>query len=73
MLFFIFPVIATYNEPVRGWTDNIYGPTGVIVGAGTGVLRVMNADQEAVANMVPADLVVNSLIVAAWKTFENFR
>lgn len=68
-----FLVIATYNEPIRGWTDNIYGPTGVIVGVGTGVLRVINIDKEAVANMVPVDLVVNALIVTAWKTFENFK
>lgn len=66
-------VIATYKEPVRGWSDNIYGPTGVIVGAGTGVLRVVLSDSETVANMVPVDMTVNGLIAAAYKVSENYK
>ncbi|GBP78155.1 Fatty acyl-CoA reductase wat [Eumeta japonica] len=30
-------VISTHEEPVRGWTDSLYGPTGLLVGIGTGV------------------------------------
>lgn len=33
-------VIPTYKEPVVGWIDNMYGPTGIIVGVGAGLLRV---------------------------------
>lgn len=65
---FFISVIATYNEPIRGWSDNVYGPTGAIVGAGTGVIRVLQVDGKRVANMVPVDLVINSLIAVAWKT-----
>lgn len=68
-----FSVIATYKEPIRGWSDNIYGPTGVIVGAGTGVLRVIQSDEETVANMVPVDMAVNGLIAAAYKISQNFK
>ncbi|KAL0273819.1 UNVERIFIED_CONTAM: hypothetical protein PYX00_006400 [Menopon gallinae] len=66
-------VVATYKEPIRGWSDNIYGPTGVIVGAGTGVLRVIQGDTNNDANLVPVDMVVNGLIAAAYRVSENFK
>lgn len=59
-------VISTYIEPVRGWIDNLYGPTGVAAGAGTGVLRSIHCDGSVHANVVPADLTVNALIACAW-------
>ncbi|XP_050339346.1 fatty acyl-CoA reductase wat-like isoform X1 [Bactrocera neohumeralis] len=59
-------VISTYRDPVCGWIDNFYGPTGAIAGAGTGVIRTLRCDPRAVANMVPVDLCVNSIIAAAW-------
>nr|XP_018907044.1 PREDICTED: putative fatty acyl-CoA reductase CG5065 [Bemisia tabaci] len=61
-------VITTYREPVRGWIDNLYGPVGLIVGAGTGVLHTYHATPELVTDMVPVDLTVNSLIATAWQT-----
>ncbi|XP_052862394.1 fatty acyl-CoA reductase wat [Anopheles cruzii] len=66
-------VIATYQEPVPGWIDNFYGPTGVIAGAGTGVLRTLRADPTKVANMVPVDLCVNGIISSAWDVGERNR
>ncbi|XP_037947415.1 fatty acyl-CoA reductase wat-like [Teleopsis dalmanni] len=59
-------VISTYRDPVCGWIDNLYGPTGAIAGAGTGVIRSLRCDPRAVANMVPVDLCVNSIITASW-------
>ncbi|XP_048264956.1 fatty acyl-CoA reductase wat isoform X2 [Bombus terrestris] len=59
-------VISTYQEPVRGWIDNLYGPTGVAAGAGTGVLRSIHCDGSIEANVVPGDLTVNALIACAW-------
>lgn len=61
-------VIATYNEPVRGWIDNVYGPTGLLVGAGTGVLHTYMGDQNMQTDMVPVDLTANALIATVWKT-----
>ncbi|ETN61391.1 hypothetical protein AND_006947 [Anopheles darlingi] len=66
-------MIATYQEPVPGWIDNFYGPTGVIAGAGTGVLRTLRADPTKVANMVPVDLCVNGIISSAWDVGERNR
>ncbi|KAF4530067.1 hypothetical protein B566_EDAN018300, partial [Ephemera danica] len=64
-------VLATWKEPVSGWIDNVYGPTGVVVGAGLGILRTLHADKDAVADLVPVDLAVSCLIATAWDTAVN--
>nr|XP_032525853.1 fatty acyl-CoA reductase wat-like isoform X1 [Danaus plexippus plexippus] len=60
-------VVGTAKEPLLGWIDNVYGPTGVVVGAGVGLIHTLNCDPKAVADLVPGDYVVNSVIAAAWK------
>ena len=67
-----FTVIATWREPVSGWIDNLYGPTGVVVGAGTGVLRTLHCDKDIVADMVPVDMCVAGLIAVAWATARDY-
>lgn len=59
---------------MRGWIDNVYGPIGVIVGIGTGILHVYegNLDTNS-ADMVPVDLVVNGLICAAKTTADKYK
>lgn len=32
-------VIACLKEPLAGWIDNLYGPTGIIVASGKGLIR----------------------------------
>lgn len=59
-------VLATYKEPVAGWIDNFYGPTGVLHGASMGLLRTLHVKPKNFADMVPADYVVNSAIAAGW-------
>lgn len=65
-------IIATYNEPVPGWINNIYGPTGVVAATGVGLMRVMKADPKAVADIVPGDFVSNAVIAAAWDIHEQW-
>lgn len=60
------PVVATYKEPIQGWIDNMYGPTGIMVGVGTGLLRILYLTKENEAEVVPVDLCVNSLLASAW-------
>lgn len=61
-------VTAANEEPIPGWIDNINGPSGVIAGAGCGLLRVSRGDSRCIAEMVPVDLVVNSMIAISYKT-----
>lgn len=60
--------MATYREPVRGWIDNLYGPTGMMVGASLGVLRTYLLDLNIVPDLIPVDICVNGLICAAVET-----
>lgn len=64
-------VISSYNEPVEGWIDNVYGPTGALVGAGAGLIRVLRSDDDCTAELVPVDLTVNALIASAWDVANN--
>ncbi|RZC36696.1 fatty acyl-CoA reductase -like, partial [Asbolus verrucosus] len=59
-------VIASVKEPVAGWIDNLYGATGVLIGAAVGVLRSLCGRRENIAEMVPADYVVNCALASAW-------
>ncbi|KAJ9586756.1 hypothetical protein L9F63_019655, partial [Diploptera punctata] len=59
-------VIGTAREPFAGWINNVYGPTGVVVGAGIGLLRTMHCDRRVLAEVVPADMVTNMMLVTAW-------
>ncbi|KAJ3617955.1 hypothetical protein MTP99_005994 [Tenebrio molitor] len=61
-------VIATYKEPLRSWIDNLYGATGIVVGAGTGLLKTMHCDSSKTAELVPGDYVINHMIAASYQT-----
>ncbi|XP_050678153.1 fatty acyl-CoA reductase wat-like [Leptidea sinapis] len=66
-------VIATADDPIVGWIDNVYGPTGVVVGSAVGLLHVLNCNQKNIADLVPGDVVVNACIAVAWKTARDHR
>lgn len=59
-------VISTADEPIKGWADNIFGPTGLQFGVGAGVVRAIHVDKDLVANLVPVDKVANALLAFAW-------
>ncbi|XP_046742047.1 fatty acyl-CoA reductase wat-like [Diprion similis] len=63
-------VIATSKEPVAGWINNVYGATGIVVGAAVGLLRTLHCDPDMIADLIPADYVINNVIVAAWDLAE---
>lgn len=63
-----FLVISTIQEPIEGWIDNLYGPSGIIAGCGAGLIRVVKVDPNVRSEFVPADMCVNGIMVAAYKT-----
>ncbi|KDR07123.1 fatty acyl-CoA reductase wat-like [Zootermopsis nevadensis] len=66
-------VVATRDEPVSGWIDNLYGPTGVVVGAATGLIKTLHGDAGVNADIVPVDMAVNAVIVSAWEVANKPR
>ncbi|CAH0549612.1 unnamed protein product [Brassicogethes aeneus] len=66
-------VISTYKEPIKAWINNLYGPTGVCAGSGTGVLRTLHCKPEVNANIVPVDMAVNAMIACGWQIGKSFE
>ncbi|XP_039429448.1 fatty acyl-CoA reductase wat-like [Culex pipiens pallens] len=65
-------VVATFNEPIQGWVDNLYGMNGAIVGIGCGVLRVIQTGPDDMKNdVMPADFVVNGTLAAIKYTVDR--
>lgn len=64
---------SSAKEPVVGWIDNLYGPTGVVAGVGTGILRTMHCGKEINANIVPVDYTVNALIACVWDVAQAYE
>ncbi|KAL0281229.1 UNVERIFIED_CONTAM: hypothetical protein PYX00_002280 [Menopon gallinae] len=61
-------VTAAWKEPLPGWVDNLNGPTGLLAGAGKGVLRTLLCYKDLVADLIPVDVAINALIAVAWHT-----
>ncbi|KAJ8706197.1 hypothetical protein PYW08_010823 [Mythimna loreyi] len=61
-------VAAAYKEPMPGWVDNLNGPTGLLVGAGKGVIRTMHCNENYAADVVPVDVTVNACIILGYLT-----
>lgn len=66
-----FAVIPIWHEPLPGWTDNINGPTGLLIGAGKGVIRTMYCKQEGYADYIPVDVYANGIMVITWNFVWN--
>ncbi|XP_048004127.1 putative fatty acyl-CoA reductase CG5065 [Leguminivora glycinivorella] len=64
-------VTAAHKEPMPGWVDNLNGPTGLLVGAGKGVIRTMHCNDALKADVIPVDFVVNGCILVAYNTGVN--
>ncbi|XP_059181554.1 fatty acyl-CoA reductase 1 isoform X1 [Centropristis striata] len=64
---------ASWQQPFPGWIDNFNGPSGVFIAAGKGILRTMRANNDAVADLIPVDVVVNLTLAAGWYTAVHRR
>ncbi len=59
-------VLNSESEPIPGWIDNVNGPSGISLLGGLGILRCVNWNYYAIADFVPVDKVVNSMIAIGW-------
>lgn len=64
-------VIPIWQEPVPGWTDNINGPTGLLIGAGKGVIRSMYCKGNSYADYLPVDVFINGIMICIWNHIKN--
>ncbi|XP_066148763.1 putative fatty acyl-CoA reductase CG5065 [Euwallacea fornicatus] len=59
-------ITPAWKEPSPGWVDNFSGITGIMMECGRGTIRSIIADENCQMDLVPVDIVVNTLITAAW-------
>ncbi|XP_050367776.1 fatty acyl-CoA reductase 3-like [Argentina anserina] len=57
-------ITSTYKEPFPGWVEGIRTIDSIAVGYGKGKLTFFLCDEEAIVDLVPADMVVNAIIAA---------
>lgn len=60
-----------YKEPIPGWTDNVYGPSGVCLWALKGFIHVIWGNENNPANMVPVDYCINALVCSARDVYQR--
>ncbi len=56
-------IACSDSEPYPGWTDSLAAAGGLTVLAGLGILRIINVHEENCFDIIPADIVTNSIIV----------
>lgn len=64
-------VVASWKDPFPGWVDNFNGPTGLVAGVSTGLLRTLLVHRDKVADLIPVDVPINVMIVSAWKVAQD--
>ncbi|KAG8387510.1 hypothetical protein BUALT_Bualt02G0028600 [Buddleja alternifolia] len=57
-------VTSTYKEPFPGWVDGIRTIDSLGVGYGKGRIKCFLGDPKSIIDVIPADMVVNAIIVA---------
>ncbi|XP_063218800.1 putative fatty acyl-CoA reductase CG5065 [Bacillus rossius redtenbacheri] len=60
-------VTGVWKEPLPGWVENLNGPTGLMIGAGKGVIRSMHCNPDYCGDFMPVDVTANAIIALAWK------
>lgn len=66
-----FSVISTYEEPIPGWCNNVYGINGMVVGTGLGFIKVSPCKSKSKNDVVCADFVTNGTLAAIWGKAEE--
>ncbi|CAH1382810.1 hypothetical protein MTP99_017084 [Tenebrio molitor] len=59
-------VIPIWKDPLPGWTDNMNGPMGLLIGAGKGVIRTMYGRGDFYLDYIPVDVAATCMICTAY-------
>lgn len=62
-------VTAALHEPFPGWVDNINGITGIMMEISRGTITSIMCDKNLVMDLIPVDIVCNTMIAAAWMNY----
>lgn len=60
-------VTAALKEPFAGWIEGLNGPTGLMIGAGKGVVRSMHCNPDFNSDTVPVDITINAIIALTYQ------
>lgn len=58
-------ITAAWKEPMPGWIDSFAAAAQMTISAGLGLVTHLLCKPERVVDLIPVDLVANSIIVAA--------
>ncbi|XP_058823561.1 putative fatty acyl-CoA reductase CG5065 [Topomyia yanbarensis] len=64
-------VVASWKEPTPGWIEGTNGPTGLMIGAGRGVIRSMHCNPDYETDLMPVDVTMNAIIVLGAERINN--
>ncbi|KAL5765528.1 hypothetical protein ACOSP7_016145 [Xanthoceras sorbifolium] len=57
-------ITSTYKEPFPGWIKGLRTLDSVVIGYGKGKVKCLPANPNTILDLIPADMVVNAVIVA---------
>ncbi|KAK2643603.1 hypothetical protein Ddye_025366 [Dipteronia dyeriana] len=57
-------ISSTYKQPFPGWIEGLRTVDGTIIGFGKGKLKCLPAKYDAIIDLIPADMVVDAMIMA---------
>lgn len=59
--------MGSWQEPLPGWMESLFGPAGMFVGVGMGLIHAAYIHSEMITDIVPVDMTANCIIAASWK------
>ncbi|XP_067206150.1 fatty acyl-CoA reductase 1-like isoform X1 [Linepithema humile] len=60
-------IVNSVSDPLPGWVDNVYGPIGICIGGGKGLIRVVYHSKHISLDLIPVDFLIKTIIVVPWK------
>ncbi|KAH9104548.1 hypothetical protein LEN26_015010 [Aphanomyces euteiches] len=57
---------ASWKEPVPGWVDQLAAAGAIFMAGGMGILTILPGDPRSVADIVPVDFCVNTILLSAF-------